>query len=402
MENKIFDANHDFDYNILNLANPSLLGKTNSYTSKFTHGKASKNVYLQLPKCTTKQGFSKTATKTFCELNFSIQEKSLIEFFENLEKYAIDKIYENKDIWFYNSDSINKEDIEDIFSPIIKPYKHGKQILIKTYIKNDKINIYDENEKKMSLDDFNEKYEIIPLINLDNIKFSNKNFSIELILTQIVVLYPTDEFENKLLIQLKDKSKNNSTEDLEKPSEKIESKTLSIDSKNLDEDNQALEESEELNKKNQALEESEELNKKNQVLEESEELNEENKELEESEELNEKNQVLEEKNQVLEEKNQVLEEKSELEETTTSIITNNNKLLEIDNLDIDDNDDVLELKSQTEIYLDIYKIAKKKAKEIRKNAINAFLEAKKIKLKYNLESLVNSDSSDDDDIENFE
>ena len=133
---------------------------------------------------------------------------------------------------------------------------------------------------------------------------------------------------------------------------------------------QSLEESEELNKKNQALEESEELNKKNQVLEESEELNEENKELEESEELNEKNQVLE-------EKNQVLEEKSELEETTTSIITNNNKLLEIDNLDIDDNDDVLELKSQTEIYLDIYKIAKKKAKEIRKNAINAFLEAKK-------------------------
>ncbi len=376
MENKIFDANHDFDYNILNLANPSLLGKTNSYTSKFTHGKASKNVYLQLPKCTTKQGFSKTATKTFCELNFSIQEKSLIEFFENLEKYAIDKIYENKDIWFYNSDSINKEDIEDIFSPIIKPYKHGKQILIKTYIKNDKINIYDENEKKMTLDDFNEKYEIIPLINLDNIKFSNKNFSIELILTQIVVLYPTDEFENKLLIQLKDKSKNNSTEDLEKPSEKIESKTLSVDS--------------------------EELNEKNQALEESEELNEENQALEESEELNEKNQVLEEKNQVLEEKNQVLEEKSELEETTTSIITNNNKLLEIDNLDIDDNDDVLELKSQTEIYLDIYKIAKKKAKEIRKNAINAFLEAKKIKLKYNLESLVNSDSSDDDDIENFE
>lgn len=369
MENKIFDANHDFDYNILNLANPSLLGKTNSYTSKFTHGKASKNVYLQLPKCTTKQGFSKTATKTFCELNFSIQEKSLIEFFENLEKYAIDKIYENKDIWFYNSDSINKEDIEDIFSPIIKPYKHGKQILIKTYIKNDKINIYDENEKKMTLDDFNEKYEIIPLINLDNIKFSNKNFSIELILTQIVVLYPTDEFENKLLIQLKDKSKNNSTEDLEKPSEKIESKTLSVDS-------------EELNEKNQALEESEELNEENQALEESEELNE--------------------KNQVLEEKNQVLEEKGELEEPTTSIITNNNKLLEIDNLDIDDNDDVLELKSQTEIYLDIYKIAKKKAKEIRKNAINAFLEAKKIKLKYNLESLVNSDSSDDDDIENFE
>ena len=81
MENKIFEINKDFDYDILNLANPSLLGKTNSYISKFSHGKTSKNVYIQLPKCITKQGIVKTATKTFCELNFSMQEKSLIEFF---------------------------------------------------------------------------------------------------------------------------------------------------------------------------------------------------------------------------------------------------------------------------------------------------------------------------------
>ena len=44
---------------------------------------------------------------------------------------------------------------------------------------------------------------------------------------------------------------------------------------------------------------------------------------------------------------------------------------------------------------------KKKAKEIRKNAITAFLEAKKIKNKYNLDSLDINSSDDDEDFLNF-
>ena len=44
----------------------------------------------------------------------------------------------------------------------------------------------------------------------------------------------------------------------------------------------------------------------------------------------------------------------------------------------------------------MYKTAKKKAKEIRKNAIQAFIEAKNIKTQYNLDSLVNSDSSEEE------
>ena len=46
----------------------------------------------------------------------------------------------------------------------------------------------------------------------------------------------------------------------------------------------------------------------------------------------------------------------------------------------------------------MYKTAKIKAREIRKNAIQAFIEAKNIKTQYNLDNLVNSDSSDE---ENF-
>ena len=48
----------------------------------------------------------------------------------------------------------------------------------------------------------------------------------------------------------------------------------------------------------------------------------------------------------------------------------------------------MEIRSHQEIYLDIYRKAKQKAKEIRKNAISAFLEAKNIKDKYNLKDLI--------------
>ena len=77
----------------------------------------------------------------------------------------------------------------------------------------------------------------------------------------------------------------------------------------------------------------------------------------------------------------------------------NNELETVDNLELteDHDDSSFEIKSRDSIYLEIYKNAKQKAKEIRKNAIEAFLEAKNIKAKYNLESLVNSDSSDDEE-----
>ena len=71
--------------------------------------------------------------------------------------------------------------------------------------------------------------------------------------------------------------------------------------------------------------------------------------------------------------------------------------LEITDLDvITENSDPIELKSHESIYLEIYRKAKQKAKEIRRNAVEAFLEAKNIKLKYNLTNIANDSSSDED------
>ena len=74
-------------------------------------------------------------------------------------------------------------------------------------------------------------------------------------------------------------------------------------------------------------------------------------------------------------------------------------MIDLQTLDINEmlQENTFEIKSREEIYLETYKKAKKKAKEIRKNAIQAFLEAKNIKTKYNLESLVDSDTSDEEE-----
>ena len=54
----------------------------------------------------------------------------------------------------------------------------------------------------------------------------------------------------------------------------------------------------------------------------------------------------------------------------------------------------LKLKKPTEVYYNLYRIAKQKAKELKKTAIAAHLEAKQIKSAHMLED---SDSDDSDD-----
>ena len=81
----------------------------------------------------------------------------------------------------------------------------------------------------------------------------------------------------------------------------------------------------------------------------------------------------------------------------------NSDLETIDLVNISEtSDNSVELKSHEEIYLEIYNAAKQKARDIRKNAITAFLEAKNIKKLYNLEEMDIDSSDDEDDFMNFD
>ena len=126
----------------------------------------------------------------------------------------------------------------------------------------------------------------------------------------------------------------------------------------------------------------------------------ESNELEESKDLEESNELIAlETNVELEIEESKPETVDKIDNQSFKYLTNANELTQIDNLDLNEGIDntPIEIKTRDEIYLEIYKKAKKKAKEIRKNAIEAFLQAKNIKSKYNIDSLVESSSSEEEE-----
>jgi hypothetical protein len=59
----------------------------------------------------------------------------------------------------------------------------------------------------------------------------------------------------------------------------------------------------------------------------------------------------------------------------------------------------MQLKKPNQVYFELYKEARNKAKIAKKNALLAYLEAKKIKKTYMIENLNDSDSDIDDEID---
>jgi len=368
MDTLIYDITENFKFNNLKVENPSLIN-ANNYFSKIINNN-NKNFYIKLPKCKTKHGIVNSNNKCFCELEFNSNEKLVAEFFENLEKFCIEEICKNKALWFYDSDNITNEDIEEYITPIMRSYKGGKKFLIKTNIKQDKIIVYDENEKKINLLDYDVNNELIPLLNINGIRFSKSTFIIDIVLVQFMVLYPCDSFENQILIKL-NKQETNLAKELKETQEVKEVKEVEeTQETNLEKYNSKTDNLDYLEPFENSI-----INTSNQI-----------------EDCTIENEI--------QECNNNNNEKNSFKYLTNSLETiecNNDGSIELNNLDnIAENTEPIELKTHEAIYLEIYKKAKQKAKEIRKNAIEAFLEAKNIKMKYNLNTILDDSSSDEE------
>ena len=396
MNTLIYNIAENFNFNNLKVENPSLVN-ANNYFSKIYNNNSNKNFYIQLPKCKTKHGIVNSNSKCFCELEFNSNEKLVVEFFENLENFCLKEICANKALWFYDSDNISSDDIQEYMTPIMRSYRGGKKFLIKTNIKQDKLIIYDENEKKINLTDYDDANEFIPLLNINGIRFSKSSFIIDIILVQFMVLYPSDSFENQILIKF-NKQENNSTKQNSIQDNKIESNeenrinnkedSLEVCEKLLMNDSSINDET--LNQNDETLNQHEEtLNQNEETLNQHEETSNQNDET--------SNQNDETSSKITNNTNTETNSFKYLINSLETIECNNDGSIDLIDLDtIAENTEPIELKTHETIYLEIYKKAKQKAKEIRKNAIEAFLEAKNIKNKYNLNTIIDDSSSDEE------
>jgi hypothetical protein len=376
----IIEPNEMFDFSKLSLAHPVGI-QGGAYFTKIEFNK--KPLYIQTLKSLTRQGIVKTGKKYYSDLMFDKNSETLINWFENLEDKCKKLIYEKKDAWFQGN--LEENDIENAFNPLIRVYKSGKYYLLRTNIKNTKednpaVKIYNENEITLGVSDITAETEIISILEIQGIKFTSRNFQIEIDLKQMMVLNNEPIFDN-CLIKTNKKSQQKSLEDLK-------SNTIIQTEDNLENISQELKDS-------IILSETKENNIDNP--ENSKDiLNKIDNTLNSLEELEPIDLVVPEEKS--EEENISLD--IEFEDLNNDIEENSDDLREISNADLNlDNVESMTLKKPNQVYFELYKEARNKAKQAKKNAILAYLEAKNIKKTYMIENINDSDSDFDAEID---
>jgi hypothetical protein len=403
MENNIFEPNKDFIFSNISLAQPSSI-QGGAYFTKILYN--NKPFYIETPKCTTKQGFIKNGKKIFCDLMFDNSNEDFIHWVENLETKCQGLIYEKGDSWFQNK--LELDDIESAFTSSLRIYKSGKYYLMRVNVKMNYntniplVKIYNESEVPLTTEDVNSTTNIISIVEVQGIKFTSRNFQIELEMKQAMILNTYEMFENCLIKKGGNKNDSFQTHDIysENP---LQDKIL-IQSKK---DTEQVDTPQPLENSKPSIKDlsvaSLETNIAKEVALEIADL--EKKDLLYNPETNENENYLE----------KVEEEDRGLNKSNT--VENSEISLEIEELDTEDNSsdlkefnintnlDSLEsitLKKPNEYYYQIYKEARKKAKQAKKEAVIAFLEAKNIKKVYMLDDLDESDDSEDSDLDNLD
>ena len=371
MEN-IIEPDDTFDFKKLSLAHPVGI-QGGAYFTKIEYN--GKPLYIQTCKSKTRQGIVKTGKKYYCDLMFDTTATSLISWFENLEETCQKLIFEKRDTWFENK--LEESDIETAFNSTIRIFKSGKNYLIRANVKNHNNNpfvkIYNENQLPLMPSDINEKIDIISILEIQGIKFTSRNFQIESDLKQVMVLDNEPLFDNCLI-----KSTNTRTNDPreEIPLERLPEITNFDDALDLSESN---------------IQPVIESVPHTSVLEES---------------IGEGNPLqLDASASII--SNEIFEGTDninldlEFEDLNKEIEENINELKEIDNITVglDNNLETIQLKKPNQVYFELYKEARVKAKLAKRNALVAYLEAKNIKKTYMLDELIESDSDIDAEID---
>ena len=381
MDNSV-DPNNDFDFSQLSLGNPTSI-QGGAYFTKLSYFQ--KPLYIQTPKSLTKQGFVKNAKKYYTELMFDNNDEKFFHWLENLESKCYQLIYEKRDTWFQNQLELN--DIESAFATTIRPYKSCKYYLLRVNVKMNYttnmplLKIYNENETHLTIDDVTSDTNIISIVEIQGIKFTQRSFQIDIELKQMMTMNTEVLFEN-CLIKTAHPLKNN----IQTPS----AIAYGVQSLTVASGLGSLQNPEFINTYLESEPEPEKEKYINQIIKETNYVDK-KKELEELTES-----ILKEELNILP---KALEKNAEKIISTINV-ENTDELKEVDFMDVSALESIT-LKKPNQVYYEIYKAAIKKAKMAKKEAIIAFLEAKNIKKTYMLENLDESDSDTDMDLDNL-
>jgi hypothetical protein len=389
--NDIIEPTIDYDFSNLYLGPPSTVAG-GAYFTRIMYNN-NKQLYIQTPKSLTKQGFVKSGKKIYVDLMFDNNDTVFINWIENLETKCQELIFSKGENWFQTK--LDKDDIETAFTSPFKIYKSGKFYLLRVNVKPN-IKIFNDNANIINLEDITVDKTLISIIEIQGIKFSSRNFQIEIELKQSMVVSP-DPFLDACFIKKPIKKQSLIAEDIEDSNEDNITNSDNLFAVPLTKTAPPVEKTFsnievdiiDIDKKTEA---NTAINSKTTVN------------------ISPKNTDIQ------------LGDITELDfdldlNSSDTNDTNDNIILEIEDLSaepvkiedpnllkevdlspsLENNLESITLKKPNQVYYEIYKKAREKAKEAKKIAILAFLEAKNIKKTYMLDDIDESDEDEDED-----
>jgi hypothetical protein len=394
MEN-IIEPTMDYDFNSIQLGLPIAQPASTYLTRIFVNNKS---LFIQTPKCVTRNGFIKSGKKIYCDLMFSNTDSIFINWIENLENKCRELIYSKGEMWFQNK--MEKEDIDVAFTSPLRIFKSGSFYLMRVNVKP-VVKIFNDTNSEVAFENIKPETNLISIIEIVGIKFTSHNFQIEMELKQTMVV-SSDPFLDKCLIKTQSVGDNGAKPlaknacDIDqivnnilnthkkKPEELAKDLNVVVESaiiKELTVNNNNN------NNNNNNLEIEVTNNSEVVVKDPHVEVEQEHAEEEHVEETDIFDKAVQEQELLLQQENK-LEQKQDT-----------NDLCEI-NFDLDlDNLESITLKKPNHVYQQMYKDIIERAKISKREAKSAYLEAKNLKEQYMLMS--DSDDSYDSDSDNY-
>jgi len=220
MADHIYEPNSEFVFKDVVFVTPVSVPGGNHFIRSFAN-KLQKPLYLQPPKCKLKNGIVKVGKRMYCDFIFTQADEELIEWIDQFESLCQDRIFENREKWFEST--LEKHDIENSFSSVIKLYRAGKQysmrVNIPTRLGKSVLKVYNEQEEDINIDLLKEGSSVIAILEFQGIKCSARNFQVEVEVKQMMLLSDVNIFENCLFSKKGQPAK---VEHMEKDKEDLE------------------------------------------------------------------------------------------------------------------------------------------------------------------------------------
>ena len=368
----IYDPNNSFPFDKMTIHSPVAISGGN-YFLKFLINQ--NPIYVQMPKSTTKSGIIQANKKSYCDLQFTNENEDLITWMEDLENFACKYIYENREKWFESEMELS--DIENYFASPLKTYRSGKFYLARVNVPQRlgkiHLNVYDENKQLIPIETLNENSQVLSVVEFQGIKCSARSFQIEMEVKQMMTIEQKDLFESCVIPSKPTPSV------ISSPSTEIENIESMI---TLEENENPISIEENELKEEVVLDDVDEHVDQNQSVE-----------IEQVEQTLDLDDVNVQNNLV----GEVREESGpgNLEEFLEDTSLGKEKDLEDFEINLDASilpeDEMIQIKERKDVFYEMYKEARKKARIAKKMALDAYLEANKIKKAYELDSDSESD-----------